>query len=94
MDKWEYCAVVGIRAQAAGHSIDPHLPAVWYFTTKGLQISEIHGREADEIAKTVAQLGEDGWEMVAATEFDLGASHGTIPPLLPVSGFIFKRPKL
>ena len=64
MQKWEYCAIVGISRN--NEKLFPYYPGIWHFTDLGIQASRIHSPEADEVAKTIAQLGEQGWEMVGA----------------------------
>jgi hypothetical protein len=73
MQKWEYCAVVGVRR--FNHKLDPSFPGVWHFTELGIQATQIKGPEADEVAKTIAQLGEQGWEMVGAGSTGEGSFH-------------------
>jgi hypothetical protein len=66
MQKWEYCAVVGIHQDY--HKLKPYFPGIWHFTENGIQATQIKGTQADEIAKTIAQLGEQGWEMAGSME--------------------------
>ncbi len=58
MHKWDYCALINVYETAdeelVGYGIS-------YFTTDGVQKSKIKG---SEVAQVVAQLGEQGWEMV------------------------------
>lgn len=67
MAKWEYCAVVGLR-RSGNNTVTSYYPSVEYFTAKGVQTVPIRGdTREDEIAslaRTIAQLGEEGWEMV------------------------------
>jgi hypothetical protein len=60
MSTWEYCAVVEIRS--GGKELSPMPPAIWYFTTTGVQVVDIQGKQ--EVAQTIAHLGAEGWEMV------------------------------
>jgi len=64
MQKWEYCAIVNISTN--NEKLSTYYPGIWHFTDLGIQVSRIHSPEADEVAKTIAQLGEQGWEMVGA----------------------------
>lgn len=64
MPAWEYCAVVGMYRNE--RKLEPAYPAVWYFTPHRIHIVEIKGREAEEVARIIAQLGQEGWEMVGA----------------------------
>jgi hypothetical protein len=65
MQKWEYCAIIGMGVQ--GRDLHTNYPAIIYFTSKGRRIAEIkgHGQE-EQLAIAVAELGEQGWEMVGA----------------------------
>lgn len=62
MQKWEYCTVVGFYIQ--GGDLETFFPAAMHFTAKGLKIVEIKKPEHLEVALAIAQLGEEGWEMV------------------------------
>jgi hypothetical protein len=73
MQKWEYCAIVGIRR--ADDGLNPYRPGIWHFTELGIQSTRIEKPEADEVAKTIAQLGEQGWEMVGAGSTVEGSQH-------------------
>ena len=87
MTKWEYCAVVGISSKG-GRLLEPYHPAIWSFTPRGYEVVQITGQEAAEVAKIIAHLGEEGWEMVAcanAGETGLSGSEAHI--------LYFKRPK-
>lgn len=64
MSTWEYCAVIGIDRVTPGRHLHPLYPAIWYFTKEGVQVVELKGNEAKEVAQTIARLGEEGWEMV------------------------------
>ena len=67
MQKWEYCAVAGIVWNF--NKMCHCKPVLWNFTVTGVQPSEITGstKGIDEFdrAKIIAQLGEEGWEMVS-----------------------------
>lgn len=63
MAKWEYCAVVGLRLRIGNRDMDTSWPSVWHFTKEGLKKTEIKGDEKTELAKAIATLGEEGWEM-------------------------------
>ncbi len=58
--KWEYCAVIGILKNQDGLEPDP---AIWYFTCDGVQVVNIADKEITQGAATIAQLGDEGWEM-------------------------------
>ena len=79
--RWEYCAVVGIdRRSLNSRDLYPHWPALWYFTSTGVRQRDIRGDEVNEAARTIATLGDEGWEMVG-----VGGTSGDI--------LYFKRPK-
>jgi len=59
MQKWEYCTLV--RISAKGRQPITNWPALWNFTSSGLKIIKRKGNEIENIAKTVAVLGEEGW---------------------------------
>ncbi len=80
MQKWEYCAIVGIGNGSNPQGLTPRYPAVWNFTADGLRIDDL--TEPDEVANTIAALGLKGWEMVESVNI---ASDGTY-------SIYFKRP--
>lgn len=83
MQKWEYCAVVGIGRLNISRKPRPLFPAIWYFDVDGVQVVELKGQESHEMARAIALLGEQGWEMTSCG--NLGdATHA----------IYFKRPKL
>ena len=63
MQKWEYCVVGPIKQNFMGY-----YPQITFFTSEGEQtksISDEKGMSETEIlARTLASLGNDGWEMV------------------------------
>ena len=80
MSKWEYCAVVGLRKPLSNRQLDPKYPAIWYFTPSGVVINEItggKGLETKEIGRVIANLGEQGWEMVGCANVVEGGSNST-----------------
>ncbi len=85
MSKWEYCAVVGIAKSQRNPS--HYFPAVWFFTPGGTKIVEIGGQEGFEVSKMIAQLGEDGWEMVG-----IGTMPDRHAQSVNPSAIYFKRP--
>lgn len=83
MQRWEYCAVVGIGRINLSRKPRPLFPAIWYFGVDGIQVVELKGQEAHEVARAIALLGEQGWEMTSSG--NLGdATHA----------IYFKRPML
>ncbi len=83
MQQWEYCAIIGVGRLNISRRPRPLFPAIWYFDVNGVQVVELKGQEADEVARAIALLGEQGWEMTAGG--NLGdATHA----------IYFKRPRL
>ena len=84
MQQWEYCYLYGIKA---GNPMDTVLPRIASFKSSKPQINvrdlgkKIHEDEILGVAETIAKLGEEGWEMVSATN-----TQGSILTLF------FKRP--
>ena len=88
MQVWEYCAVVGIQRYSERRGFHPRWPAIWHFTSDGIKEVEITIDEIKTTAKTIAQLGEQGWEMVSVGTISAGGESETTHILY------FKRPKL
>jgi hypothetical protein len=67
MSKWEYCVVVGLR-RSGNNTVTTYYPSVEYFTPQGMEVVEVHHQnkrdEITQLVQTIAQLGEEGWEMV------------------------------
>jgi hypothetical protein len=63
--RWEYCAV-----SKAGYTGSSRGGTYWisYFKEQGVEIVEIEEKVSEQqgasIARAIAKLGEDGWEMV------------------------------
>ncbi len=62
--QWEYCAITGVAKKEGRRGFNPYYPAIWHFTNQGVKIVEIKGDERTQVAQAIAQLGQDGWEMV------------------------------
>lgn len=67
MQKWEYCIVGPIKGD---HRWAGHYPSQIFLTANGQTQTPIEGskKETEEevLAKTIAQMGMEGWELVAA----------------------------
>lgn len=68
MSKWEYCAVGPIKNQPRDELKGNH-PNLYLFTKDGLSTTKLEeslsGKgKRDDIAKIIAKLGLEGWEMV------------------------------
>ena len=67
--RWEYCAV-----SKAGYTGSTKGGAYWisYFRDNGVEIVEVDEKVSEQqgtsIAKAIAKLGEDGWEMTGSGE--------------------------
>ena len=79
MQKWEYCAISGI---GGARNLNTTEPGIWNFTMDGIQDFAINRPEKNEVAKEIAKLGEQGWEMV-----------GTGNTSVITHCIYFKRPK-
>lgn len=86
MQKWEYCAIASLHAPVGLPGITPYYPKLSRFTQSGLQVTDLGRKggkgEQDYVAQLIAQMGEDGWEMVGI--FQTGEKE---------HGIYFKRPK-
>lgn len=67
--RWEYCAV-----SKAGYTGSSRGGAYWisYFKEQGVEIVEIEEKVSEQqgasIARAIARLGEEGWEMVGQSD--------------------------
>jgi hypothetical protein len=65
MQKWEYCVITGLVPWAEGVDSEDHLQYFGPGPTEIYDFKNTIGRRRPEvIAETIAQLGEQGWEMV------------------------------
>jgi hypothetical protein len=63
---WEYCAIYGVKWNSDGWGAPDDRRAAQFFKPDGAQ-SELGGwKDPAEIAKKIAQLDAEGWEMVCA----------------------------
>jgi hypothetical protein len=75
MPKWEYCLIVGMT------QVNPEYPVFYRITSKGYEIANDFKKlpkdvlQKDAVAMLIAQLGEDGWEMVGTGATREGTSH-------------------
>lgn len=89
MQKWEYCAIGPIK-DALGNWLGSS-PRLYSFLPEGLRRDSIGkpimlaSKQADVLARIIAQLGDDGWEMVGCGS--AGDEHGIVHYLY------FKRAK-
>lgn len=71
MQKWEYCIIDGIETQTL---ISPAVGGWFYkglMTGKGIELADYNCKltgltKGDTVSQCIAQLGDDGWEMVGA----------------------------
>jgi len=88
MQKWEYC-VISHLVDDVGTGWHPTYPKLTRFTPSGRQVTDLTRKrgvtpnEWDYVAQLIAQMGEDGWEMVGIYGDDGNGKHG----------IYFKRPK-
>lgn len=84
--KWEYCAV-----SKAGYAASSRGGTYWisYFRETGVEIVELEEKVSEQqgasLAKAIARLGEEGWEMVGQS--DLPVKTGRLEAIY------FKRQK-
>lgn len=80
--KWEYCVVRGFWLGGEGR-LYTQQPCICYFTPDGPEYAWIRGgREDVAVARKLAELGEEGWEMC-----------GVVLSGQPTVNVLFKRPK-
>ena len=64
MNKWEYCVLGPIKGLDDGGLLG-YYPKFIFFGLDGISRSvSLRGNEQVNIAKAIAQLGAEGWEMV------------------------------
>ncbi len=84
MPRWEYCLITSLRVRAG--TLDPGRPKLERLTPEGLREVRISSAPApgrgDALARAIAELGEEGWELVGAVNTDA-----------KVHCLYFKRPK-
>jgi hypothetical protein len=90
MQKWEYCVIGPIKAAAAGGWLG-YYPVFFSFTTN-ITSDQMYALRKENgvseqavLAREIAKLGEEGWEMVGCGSVSEGTpSHHCL---------YFKRPK-
>ena len=82
--KWEYCAVTKAAYAGTGRA---GLYWISYFRDAGVQVVEVEdaATERNGPTKSIAKLGEEGWEMVGQGQLDI-RQRG-------LTALYFKRPK-
>jgi hypothetical protein len=81
MQKWEYCAVGPV-------AFAPEGPAGYDAVLAAFSAARLKSTDTDEIARTIARLGEEGWEMVGCGDI------GPRPLSTGIMHYLyFKRPK-
>ena len=70
MQQWQYCVLGPIKQGTLGSPFEGYYPSLIYFTVDGPETRKIEAPEGikaqDILSRVVAQLGTNGWEMVAA----------------------------
>lgn len=70
MQKWEYCVIKGVETESVFRTLYPYLTKFTIDDPKGYTVQKLEktSSEPEEtvVAKTIAKLGIDGWEMVNA----------------------------
>jgi hypothetical protein len=88
MQQWEYC-VVGPVKSLGSEGLKGYYPTLAFLTREGPRNTSLSGgNEALKIAQTIAQLGEEGWELTSCGSI-LAVGGGGAPNHLPY----FKRKK-
>ena len=81
MNKWEYCVLGPIKGLDSG-GLMGYYPSVLFFGLDGISRNvsltlplrgKISGNEQVNIAKAIAQLGAEGWEMVGSGVVPFGS---------------------
>jgi hypothetical protein len=84
MQKWEYCVISGVSTRNEG--LHSYYPKVIRLTTEGAEASRLPeekgAQETDSLAIVIAQMGNEGWELVGCG--NTSASYHSL---------YFKRPK-
>jgi hypothetical protein len=82
MQKWEYCAIAGVHASIPEADLYALFPTLQIFSKEGTKYKEISKDDPDDLGKIIADLGEQGWEMVGCGSVGNGGTHA----------LYFKRP--
>jgi hypothetical protein len=84
--QWEYCAL-SRTAYAGGHNT-PGNYWISYFNDSGVKVDTVqeNATERSGMAKAIAKLGTQGWELVGAAKLDVRTGE-------PIDALYFKRPK-
>ncbi len=65
--KWEYCALYGYASSRKSFGSTTFYATIEYYQTSDLHTETVEmdrGGEEKVVAKAIAKLGEEGWEMV------------------------------
>ena len=82
MQKWEYCIITGVVPWSGGLDSEDHLQIFGSDASEITHFRAPAGKRPQILAQTIAQLGEDGWEMVRCAFAGHRGHH-----------LYFKRPK-
>jgi hypothetical protein len=66
---WEYCAIYGMKG-SEGWIVSDERRAVQYFTPDGVRAELDDWADPNVIAKKIASLSAQGWEMVGVVNLD------------------------
>ena len=72
MQKWEYCVLEGLYYKSIYTPLACKYPKLLRLGNKGLElVTDFKNRakgvnEIDAVAETIAQLGDEGWELTCA----------------------------
>ncbi len=69
MPKWEYCALSDVPSNPYG--LFRVVPKLRHFTGEGYTEQPLEGgAKADCLARAIARLGEEGWELTGVVAMD------------------------
>jgi hypothetical protein len=73
---WEYCAIYGVKWNSDGWVVSDDKRVVQFFTPDGARADLEDWKDPNVIAKKIASLGAQGWEMVGVV--NLGGDRHAI----------------
>jgi hypothetical protein len=64
MQKWEYCAIVGITITSGGRLVAGQERFIHHFNEVNVRVVKVNADDQNALAQAIAGLGAEGWEMV------------------------------
>ena len=71
MRKWEYCAITGIGDNFHFDKSNP--PRLLRFSADAREATHVKPADFWGVARTIAELGDQGWEMVSSGSASIGS---------------------